>query len=159
MTLEGTSVGNEVNASSYEFSYPVGHNSPYQLHLNDFRHSLDENALINLFYLVNRGLQEKVGQEIPTPQRFEQRCNYYALPGYLLFTWYNQCGEVYGSWEDLILIANAIQLVTTHPMIMPFVVQNRSCHYNVYRDMGPGAERVWVGYGEIKGTSLGSEVE
>ena len=65
---------------------------------------------------------------------------------------------MYGSWEDLIPIVNALRTVTTGRGIMPSQYQNRKCICDVYRDMGPGAERVYVGGVTLEGTSVGNEV-
>ena len=107
-----------------------------------------------LYQLVLRGLQAKVnvGQGAGTPEAWQQRFDYSFPPGYVRFTWSNQCERLYGSWEDLIPVVAAIETITMVQGIMPPQYQNSSCVYGVFKDVGPGAERVFVGVGTIRGT-------
>ena len=114
-----------------------------------------------LYQIVLRGLQAKVnvGQGAGISQGFQQRFDYSYPPGHVRFTWSNRCERQYGSWEDFIPIVGALELITTVRGIMPPQYQNCGCIYGVFRHMGPGAERVFVGIGEIAGTPEVNEVE
>ena len=109
---------------------------------------------MHLYQIIQRGLQAKVnvGQGARIPENCQQRFDYSYPPGYVRFTWSNECERQYGSWEDLIPVMGAMETITMVQGIMPAQFQNSSCIFGVFKDMGAGAERVFVGIGTIAGT-------
>lgn len=65
----------------------------------------------------------------------------------MVLAWFNQCGKVYGTWDDLIPIVRELKEVLT----MRGVVQSNRVVYSVVRVMEEGGREVRVGDGVVWG--------
>ena len=106
---------------------------------------------------------EITGQGAVAPRRYQEKYQYPDRNGLIFLLWSNFCEGRYGTYEELITIIEALERVITVQGVMQPEYQNRGCQFDVFRDMGPGVERLLVGGGSTGvvtgGTHVGNEVE
>ena len=98
-----------------------------------------------MHYALRARVNHGYGADVPRAVHNEIA---FALPGLALaFNWINECRMQYGSNQDMIPIVEALENVTTLDGIMPVQYQSSRCNYEVFRDVGRGFQRLFVGGG------------
>ncbi len=111
--------------------------------------------------MLQFNLQAKVnaGQGAAIPRWFDKVVQFPRPPlRRAIMKWLNSSGGLYGSYEDMIPILEALQNVTTVVGIIPPEYAVSRCTFEVFWDPGPVAQRVFVGGGLIGGDPFGNEI-
>ena len=103
-------------------------------------------ALNNLKYEQSR---HRAG----TPVFFVPSDTLYIPEGAVNLVWFNQCSQMYGSYDDLITIMETLRDVLTVRGIMPTPHQSNRCIYAVTRVPEDGTEERRIGDGVVWGTN------